>query len=179
MQNKLQGSRTEKNLLEAFSGESQARNKYTFFAAIARDEGYEQIGALFIETADNERAHAQRLAGLLSLIGDTKSNLKAAAAGENHEHNEMYPEFARIAKEEGFEDIAVVFTEIGDVEEYHEKRYLKLLNNIEQGSAFKRGQETGWHCRNCGYVHMGLEAPDLCPACSYPKSFYELWVEPY
>lgn len=179
MHKKLKGTRTEHNLREAFSGESQARNKYTFYAAIARDEDYEQIAAIFEETADNERAHAQRLAGFLGLLNDTKANLKAAAAGENHEHQSMYPEFAKVAREEGFEEIAEVFTEIGEVEEHHEERFLKLLRNVEQNLVFRRPEAVRWHCRNCGYIHHGKEAPDICPACAYPRSYYQLASEPY
>ncbi len=179
MNRDLKGTRTEKNLEAAFAGESQARTKYTFYAAIARDEGYEQIAGLFEETADNERAHAQRLAGFLGLIKDTKANLKAAAEGENHEHTSMYPEFAKVAREEGFEEIATVLTEIGEVEEYHEKRYLKLLENIETNTVFEKPGSAAWHCRNCGYVHHGKEAPAVCPACAYPQSYYQVWTEPY
>lgn len=179
MRKRLKGTQTEKNLWEAFAGESQARNKYTYFAALARDEGYEQIAAAFAESSDNERAHAQRIAGFLGLLGDTKSNLKRAAEGENYEHTKMYPEFARVAREEGFDEIAEVLTEIGEVEEYHERRYRKLLANINEGAVFKRAEPVKWLCRNCGYVHDGTEAPAICPACAYPRSYYELWVEPY
>ena len=179
MRKDLKGTRTEKNLMEAFAGESQARNKYTYFSAIARDEGYEQIAAIFAQTAEHERAHAQRLAGFLGLIGDTKANLRAAAQGENYEHQSMYPEFAATAREEGFPEIAQVLTEIGEVEEHHEGRYLRLLKNLTEGRVFKRAQEVKWHCRNCGYVHTGTSAPDICPACAYPKAYYELWTEPY
>lgn len=174
----LKGTQTEKNLAAAFSGESQARNKYTYFAAIARDEGYEHIAGVFEQTADNERAHAQRLAGFLRLIGDTVANLKAAAEGENHERVSMYPEFARVAREEGFEDIAAVLTDIGEVEEHHEKGYVRLLKEIEENKVFQRAKPSAWYCRNCGYVHHGLEAPSTCPACAYPQSYYQIWIEP-
>ncbi len=179
MKKNLKGTRTEKNLEAAFAGESQARNKYNYFAAVARDEGYEQIAGIFEETADNERAHAQRLGGFLGLVKDTKANLKAAAEGENHEHTSMYPEFAKVAREEGFEDIAVVLTEIGEVEEAHEKRYLALLKNLNDKKVFTKPEDTVWHCRNCGYLHHGNEAPKVCPACAYPQSYYEVWTEPY
>lgn len=178
MKKDLKGTQTEKNLAAAFAGESQARNKYNYFAAIARDEGYEHIASVFDETADNERAHAQRLAGFLRLIGDTKANLKAAAAGENHEHTSMYPEFASVARREGFEEIADVLTEIGEVEEQHEKRYLHLLDEVENNRVFERTEPIAWHCRNCGYVHHGLEAPAVCPACAYPQAYYQVWTEP-
>lgn len=183
----LKGSKTEKNLLKAFAGESQARNRYTYFAEVARKEGYEQIAAIFEETAWNERAHAQREFEFLKggeveiqaaypagVIGDTKANLKAAAAGEHYEWAQMYREFEKVAREEGFTDIATVFKEIGEVEEQHEKRYLALLKNIEEGKVFKKDRPVKWKCRNCGYVHEGLSAPEKCPACGYPQSFYEL-----
>jgi rubrerythrin len=175
----LKGTQTEKNLAAAFAGESQARNKYTYFAAIARDEGYEQIAAIFEETADNERAHAQRLASLLGLVHDTAGNLKAAAEGENYEHTSMYPEFAKTARAEGFEEIAEVLTEIGEVEERHERRYLALLANLAAGRVFSRTEAAEWHCRNCGYVHHGKQAPEICPACAYPQAYYQLHSEPY
>lgn len=174
----IKGTQTEKNLLAAFAGESQARNKYTYFADIARDEGYEHIAGVFEETAEHERAHARRLAGFLRLVRDTKANLKAAAAGENYEHTSMYPEFARVAREEGFEEIAAVLTEIGEVEEHHEERYLRLLADVEAGKVFTRPTPSDWFCRNCGYVHHGLEAPAVCPACAYPQAYYQLWTEP-
>jgi len=188
----LKGSKTEKNLLTAFAGESQARNRYTFFAEAARKEGYEQIAAIFEETAWNERAHAQREFEFLKggeveiqaaypagVIGDTKANLKAAAAGERYEWGHMYPEFEKIAREEGFDEIATVLKEIGEVEEQHEKRYLALLKNVTEGKVFKKDRLVKWKCRNCGYVHEGASAPEKCPACGYPKSFYELLCENY
>ena len=175
----LKGSKTEKNLLAAFAGESQARNKYTYFASKARKEGYEQIAAIFQETADNEKEHAELEFKFLKGIGDTKANLKAAAEGENYEWTSMYPEFARIAREEGFIEIAEVFEEIAKVEKEHEKRYKKLLKNIEERKVFKRETSVKWKCRNCGYIYEGTEPPKVCPACSHPQSYYELLCENY
>ncbi len=169
----LKGTKTEKNLMEAFSGESMARNKYTYFASIAKKEGMEQIAAFFQETAENEKEHAKRLAKFLELIGSTEENLKEAAAGENYEWTDMYPRFAKEAKEEGFDEIASVLEEIGEVEEEHEKRYLALLERIKEGSVFQRDTEIEWQCRNCGYVHHGKEAPSECPACAHPQSFFQ------
>lgn len=184
--------RTERNLLTAFAGESQARNRYTYFASEAKKEGYEQIAAVFLETADNEKEHAKRLFKFLEggeveitasfpagVIGETKANLKSAAAGENYEHTTMYPEFARTAEEEGFPQIAVVLRAIGKAEAGHEKRYLKLLENVEQGKVFRREEKAVWKCRNCGYLHEGTEPPEVCPACDHPKAYYELWGENY
>ncbi len=189
---KLKGSKTEKNLLAAFAGESQARNRYTYFASAARNEGYQQIMAIFLGTADNEKEHAKREFEFLKggeaeitasfpagVIGNTAENLKAAAAGENYEWTIMYPEFAKIAKEEGFDEIASVFTEIGEVETEHEKRYLALLKNVEAGTVFKRDTAVKWRCRNCGYVHEGKEAPDMCPACAHEQAYYEVMAENY
>lgn len=183
---------TPKNIVRAIAGESMARNKYSFFASQARKEGFEQIAAVFEETADNEKEHAKRLMKLLDgvtessienfefpIVEKTADNLEAAAAGENYEHTKMYPEFARIAKEEGFTEAARVFTEIGEVEEQHEKRYLKLKENVEKGQVFKREEKVAWKCRNCGYVHYGTEAPGKCPACDHPQSYYELLAENY
>lgn len=183
---------TPKNIVRAIAGESMARNKYTFFASQARKEGLEQIAAIFEETADNEKEHAKRLMKLLDgptesslesfdfpIIENTAVNLAAAAAGEHHENSIMYPEFARIAKEEGFEEIAKVFTEIGEVEEFHEKRYKKLIENLEKGMVFERDGEVYWHCRNCGYIHKGKTAPEKCPACDHPQAFYEILAENY
>ena len=188
----LKGSRTEKNLLAAFAGESQARNRYTYFASVARKEGYQQIMGIFLDTAENEKEHAKREFEFLKggaveitasfpagVIGTTAENLKAAAAGENEEWTCMYPEFAKIAKEEGFDGIAMVFTEIGEVEEEHEKRYLALLKNVEAGTVFKRDTDVKWRCRNCGYVHEGKEAPDVCPACAHEQAYYEVLAENY
>jgi len=190
--NSLKGTKTEKNLLKAFAGESQARNRYTYFASQAKKDGYEQIAAIFIETADNEKEHAKRLFKFLEggeveitaafpagVIGGTKENLKAAAAGENHEHTQMYPEFARIAEEEGFHEIASVFRAIAVAERQHEKRYLALLDNIEKDRVFKRERVVRWKCRNCGYIHEGPEAPEKCPACAHPRAYFELLSENY
>jgi len=186
----LKGTRTEKNLLTAFAGESQARNRYTYFASQAKKEGYEQISAIFTETADNEKEHAKRLFKFLEggaveivaafpagKIGTTAENLRAAAAGENYEHTKMYPEFARIAEEEGFPEIAAVFRAIAVAEKQHEKRYLGLLKNIENGTVFKKPKKVLWKCRNCGYVHEGTEAPAQCPACAHPQAYFELLSE--
>jgi rubrerythrin len=175
----LKGTRTEKNLKEAFAGESMARNKYTFFASVAKRAGYEQIAAIFAETADNEKEHAKLWAKYLGLIGDTAANLKAAAEGENYEWTEMYKKFEEEAREEGFDEIADFFREVGEVEEEHEKRYQALLKNLEEGKIFKRDEVVKWHCRNCGYIHTGKEAPKVCPACAHPQAFYELLAENY
>jgi len=188
----LKGTRTEKNILTAFAGESQARNRYTFFASQARKEGYEQIAAIFLETANNEKEHAERLFKFLEggeveikasfpagVIGNTKENLKAAAAGENYEHTKMYPEFARIAQEEGLHEIVVVFRAIAVAEKGHEGRYLSLLENIEKDRVFKREKVVRWRCRNCGYIHEGKEAPEKCPSCAHPRDYFELLCENY
>jgi rubrerythrin len=189
---KLKGTKSEKNLLAAFAGESQARNRYTFFASAAKKEGYEQIAELFLETAENEKEHAKRffkfLEGGMSeftaafpagTIGGTAQNLKAASEGENEEWTRLYPGFAAIADEEGFREIAEAFRQIAKVEVKHEKRYRKLLENIEQGKVFKKDASSVWKCRNCGYHHEGTGAPDLCPACLHPKSFFEILAENY
>ena len=186
----LKGSKTEKNLLTAFAGESQARNRYTYFASKAKKEGYEQISGIFAETADNEKEHAERLFKFLEggeaevaaafpagIIGKTADNLKAAAAGENYEHTTMYPEFTRVADEEGFNEIASVFTSIAVAEKQHEKRYLALAENIEKDRVFKRDKVVKWRCRNCGYIHEGTEPPDKCPACAHVKAYFELLGE--
>lgn len=186
----LKGTKTEKNLLTAFAGESQARNRYTYFASKAKKQGYEQISAIFLETADNEKEHAERLFKFLEggeaeiaasfpagVIGDTKDNLKASASGENYEHTTMYPDFARIAEKEGFDEISAVFRSIANAEKQHEKRYLGLMENIQKGRVFKREKTVKWKCRNCGYIHEGPEAPDECPACAHPKAYYELLGE--
>ncbi|MBN1621718.1 MAG: rubrerythrin family protein [Endomicrobiales bacterium] len=188
----VKGTKTEKNLLASFAGESQARNRYTYFASAAKKEGYEQIMGFFIETADNEKEHAKKFFKFLEggaveisgifpagVIGKTKDNLKAAAAGENEEHTKLYPEAAKVADEEGFPEIAKIFREIALVEVAHEKRYLKLLNNLESGKVFKREQKVKWKCRNCGYIHEGPEAPEECPACAHPRAYYELFCENY
>ena len=183
----LKGSQTEKNLLAAFAGESQARNKYTFFASQARKEGYEQIAAIFEETANQEKEHAKRefkflLGGEVEItgtfpagvIGNTLENLKEAAAGEDYETSQMYPGFAEVAEKEGFKEIAGVFKSIGIVEKRHKERYLALAKNIEDGVVFKREKPVRWVCRNCGYVHEGTEPPKVCPACAHPQSYYEI-----
>jgi len=189
---KLKGTLTEKNLLKSFAGESQARNRYTFFASVAKEEGYEQIAGIFHETADNEKEHAEvffkhleggdveiTAAYPAGKIGNTAENLLAAAEGEKLEWGTLYPEFEKIAEEEGFEDIAESFEEIAEVEEQHEKRYRKLLENVKNGTVFKKDVEVKWKCRNCGYVHTGKEAPATCPACKHPQSYYELLAENY
>jgi rubrerythrin len=183
----LKGSRTEKNLLAAFSGESQARNRYSYFSSQARKEDYQQISAIFEETANQEKEHAKREFKFLQggeveisaafpagVIGSTLENLKAAAAGEHYEHTEMYPGFAKVAEEEGFDEIAKVFREIAVAERRHEQRYLALAKNITEGRVFKREKKVRWVCRNCGYVYEGTEPPELCPACAHPKGYYEL-----
>ena len=188
----LKGTKTEKNLLAAFAGESQARNRYTYFASQAKKEGYEQIAALLLETADNEKEHAKRFFKFLEggdveitamypagIIGTTKENLKAAADGENHEHTKLYPEFAAIAKEEGFPEVAAAFRSIAVVEKQHEARYRKLLQNVEQGMVFKKEKVVRWKCRNCGYIHEGKTPPAKCPACEHPEAFFELLEENY
>lgn len=175
----LKGSKTEQNLIAAFAGESQARNKYTYFAMVAKEEGFEQIAGIFLETAENEREHAKREFDFLKGIGNTKANLKTAAEGENYEHTRMYPEFKQVAREEGFSEIADFFKEVGEVEEEHEKRYLALLKNLNEGKVFKRDKVVRWKCRNCGYVHEGTEPPEKCPACGFLQSYYELMAENY
>jgi rubrerythrin len=188
----LKGSKTEKNLLTAFAGESQARNRYSYFASQAKKEGFVQISAIFEETANQEKEHAKRLFKFLEggeaeiqaafpagVIGSTIENLKAAAAGENYEHTEMYPGFAKTAKEEGFSVLADVFMRIAVAEKQHEKRYLDLAANIDAGRVFKRNEEVVWRCRNCGYLHAGKEAPETCPACDHPQAHFELLGENY
>ena len=186
----LKGTQTEKNILTAFAGESQARNRYNYFASKAKNEGYVQISTIFEETANQEKEHAKRLFKMLEggeveitgsfpagVIGTTLENLKEAAAGENHEHTSMYPEFAKVAKEEGFNQIAGVFIAIAVAEKQHEKRYLDLAANIEAGRVFKRDEAMTWRCRNCGYLHVGTEAPAECPACAHPQAHFELLGE--
>ncbi len=175
----LKGSKTESNLLAAFAGESQARNKYTYFSAVAREEGFEQIAAIFIETAENEREHAKRELDFLKGIGGTLDNLGAAAAGENYEWTDMYPTFERDARAEGFTEIADFFKEFAEVEEQHEKRYQVLIKNVGGGTVFKKDKVVLWKCRNCGYIHEGTEAPDECPACTFAQAYYELLAENY
>ena len=191
----LKGSETEKNLLKAFAGESQARNRYTYFASVAKKEGYEQISAIFVETADNEREHAKIFFKHLKesegeaveitamypagKISTTKDHLLASANGELEEHSKIYPEFEKIAREEDFNEIADSFKEIAEVEEQHEERYRKLLKNLENNKIFKKDQPVKWKCRNCGYVHESSDAPNECPACKHPQAHYEILCENY
>ncbi len=188
----IKGTETEKNLLLSFAGESQARNRYSYFASQAKKEGYEQIAAIFLDTADNEKEHAKVFFKLLEggelgisaafpagIIGDTKANLKAAADGERYEHSQMYPGFAGIAEKEGFLDIANTFNRVSIAEKGHEKRYLSLLKNLNEGKVFKRDQKVVWRCRNCGYLHEGTEALGECPACKHEKAYFELFGENY
>ncbi|MFC2070787.1 rubrerythrin [Chloroflexota bacterium] len=175
----LKGSKTEQSLLTAFAGESQARNKYTYFAEVASEEGFEQIAGIFMETAENEREHAGREFEFLEGISNTAANLQTAADGEHYEWTEMYADMEKIAREEGFTEIADFFKEVAEVEEEHEKRYLALLKNVKEGKVFRRDIEVRWKCRNCGYIHKGTEAPEECPACAFPQSYYELMVENY
>ncbi|MFP4015460.1 MAG: rubrerythrin [Halanaerobiales bacterium] len=183
----LKGTKTEANLLKAFAGESQARNRYTYFASVANKEGYKQIEAIFLETARNEKEHAKRFFKFLEggmveitasypagVIGTTEENLEASAEGEHEEYSDLYPEFARIAEEEGFPAVAAVFQKIAEVEVEHEKRFLKLLTNLREGKVFKREEVVRWKCDNCGYVHEGTEAPKKCPACVHPQKYFEL-----
>jgi rubrerythrin len=188
----IKGTKTEKNLLKAFAGESQARNRYTYFASAARKEGFEQIANIFTETAENEKEHAKIFFKYLEggdveiiaaypagMIKDTKSNLEAAAAGENMEWTKLYADFAKIAREEGFPDVADSFEQIAKVEKFHESRYRKLIANIANGEVFKKKAVVKWHCANCGYVYEGTEAPKECPACKHPQAFYEVLAENY
>lgn len=183
----LAGTQTEKNLLKAFAGESQARMRYDYYAKQAKKEGLEQISALFEETAVNERAHAKRFFGFLEgtmveitatypagKVGTTAENLLAAAEGENEEWTELYPEFAKVAEEEGFKEVAMAFKLIAKVEKAHEERYRTLLNNLEEGKVFKRGDKVVWKCRNCGFIHEGTVAPNMCPACQHPQAHFEI-----
>jgi len=192
----LKGTKTCENLMKAFAGESQARNRYTFYASIAKKEGYVQIANIFTETAENEKEHAKRFfkflveglngeavvindAGYPVALGDTKSNLIAAASGENEEWNELYPKFAKIAKEEGFQSIAAAFELIATVEKHHEERYRKLAQNLENNSVFKKDKKELWICSNCGYIYEGESAPKVCPACLHPQSYFEILTEKY
>ena len=178
---KYAGTQTEKNLETAFAGESQARNKYTYFASVAKKEGYEQIASLFLKTADNEKEHAKIWFKLLhnGEIPTTTENLKDAANGENYEWTEMYDEFAKTAKEEGFDHIAFLFESVGKIEKHHEERYRKLLENIEEGLVFSKDGDRMWICRNCGHVHFGKSAPKVCPVCAHPESYFEELKENY
>ena len=188
----IKGTETEKNLLKAFAGESQARNRYTYFAGVARKAGFEQIANIFTETAENEKEHAKIFFAYLEggdveinaaypagTIGETKANLEAAAAGEKMELSDLYPSFEKTARAEGFPEIAASFKEIAEVEEFHEKRYRKLAANVQAGEVFKKPTVVKWHCTNCGYVHEGPEAPLVCPACKHPRAYYELLAENY
>jgi len=188
----IKGTRTERNLLIAFAGESQARNRYTYFASAAKKEGFEQISAIFLETAENEKEHAKLFFKALEggeveitasypagVIGDTAKNLKAAADGEKMEWSKIYKDFEKSASDEGFPEVASRFKEIAEVEEKHEKRYRKLLQNVQEGKVFKKDTEVKWHCRNCGYVHVGKDAPGKCPACDHPRAYYEVLCENY
>jgi rubrerythrin len=187
---RLKGTRTEKNLLAAFAGESQARNRYTYFASQARKEGYEQIAAVFEETANQEKEHAKRFFSMLEggnvqitaeypagKIGNTLENLRAAAEGEGYEWGTMYPDFSQVAREEGFEAIARLFENVAVAEKYHGKRYTELADLVEAGRVFKREDPVTWRCRNCGYIHEGTEAPAACPACAHPQAYFEVLVE--
>jgi rubrerythrin len=192
MAKSIKGTRTEKNLLAAFAGEAQARNRYTYFAGAAKKEGFEQISAIFLETAENEKEHAKVFFKYLEggeveitaaypagVIGDTKANLDSAANGEKHEWSILYAAFEQVAREEGFPEIADSFHEIAEVEQFHEERYRKLLANVVKGEVFRKKAAVKWHCRNCGYVHEGAEAPEECPACRHPKAYYEVLAENY
>ena len=177
----LKGSKTEANLLAAFAGESQARNKYTYYASQAKKDGYEQIASIFEETANNEKEHAKlwfkELHG--GSVPSTIENLKDAAAGENYEWTEMYKEFAETAREEGFDNIAILFEKVGEIEKHHEERYMKLVGNIENNLVFERNEEKIWICRNCGHIVIGKKAPEVCPVCNHPKSFFERKADNY
>lgn len=190
MSKSIKGTETEKNLLKAFAGESQARNRYTYFAGAARKAGLEQIANIFLETAENEREHAKVFFKYLEggdteilaaypagVIGDTKANLEAAAAGEKMEWSALYPSFEQTARSEGFPEVAASFKQIAEVESFHEKRYRKLAANVETGQIFKKPAAVKWHCTNCGYVHEGPEAPATCPACKHPQAYYEILAE--
>ncbi len=175
----LKGSKTEKNLMAAFAGESQARNKYTYFASVAKKEGYEQIAAIFLATAENEKEHAKLWFKALGELGNTAQNLAAAAAGENYEWTDMYDRFAREAEEEGFDELAKRFRGVAAIEKSHEERYRALLNNIEMQQVFAKSEEKMWECRNCGHLVMGKEAPEVCPVCAHPQSYFEVRAENY
>lgn len=177
--NKYSGTQTEKNLQEAFAGESQARNKYTYFASVAKKEGYEQMSALFLKTADNEKEHAKMWFKELAGLGDTKSNLADAAEGENYEWTDMYEGFAKTAEEEGFLELAAKFRAVGEIEKHHEERYRALLKNIETAQVFEKSEVKVWECRNCGHIVVGTKAPEVCPVCNHPQSFFEIHQENY
>ena len=175
----LKGTKTEKNLMAAFAGESQARNKYTYFASVAKKEGYEQISEIFAKTADNEKEHAKMWFKLLGELGDTAQNLAAAAAGENYEWTDMYATFADEAEAEGFTEIAAKFRAVAKIEKAHEDRYRALLANVEMQRVFEKSEQTMWECRNCGHLVMGKKAPEICPVCAHPKSYFEVRKENY
>ncbi len=175
----LKGTKTEANLWAAFAGESQARNKYTYFASVAKKEGYEQISAIFQHTADNEKEHAKMWFKALGELGDTAQNLLHAAEGENYEWTDMYAQFAKEAKEEGFDELAFKFAEVAKIEKSHEERYRALLNNVEMQKVFEKAEETMWECRNCGHLVIGKKAPEVCPVCAHPKAYFEVRAENY
>lgn len=175
----LKGTKTEQNLMTAFAGESQARNKYTYFASVAKKEGYEQIAEIFLQTADNEKEHAKLWFKALGGLGDTAANLAAAAAGENYEWTDMYDTFAKEAEEEGFKALANQFRAVAAIEKAHEERYKKLLNNVEMKAVFEKSEITMWECRNCGHLVMGTKAPAACPVCAHPQSYFEVRAENY
>ncbi len=175
----LKGSKTEKNLMTAFAGESEARNKYTYFASVAKKEGYEQIAAIFQKTADNEKEHAKLWFKALGGLGDTAQNLAAAAAGENYEWTDMYDTFAREAEEEGFMELAAKFRGVAAIEKTHEERYRALLSNVQMQKVFEKAEMTMWECRNCGHLVMGKKAPEVCPVCNHPRSYFEVRAENY
>ena len=177
--NKYAGTQSEKNLMTAFAGESEARNKYTFFASVAKKQGFEQIAALFLKTADNEKEHAKLWFKELNGIGDTADNLKAAAAGENYEWTDMYDSFAKTAEEEGFPELAARFRLVGAIEKHHEERYRALLHNIEMAEVFAKSEVKVWECRNCGHIVVGTTAPDVCPVCNHPQAYFEINAENY
>ena len=175
----LKGSKTEKNLMTAFAGESEARNKYTYFASVAKKEGYEQISAIFLKTAENEKEHAKMWFKALGGLNDTAKNLLAAAEGENYEWTDMYATFAKEAEEEGFTALAEKFRRVGEIEKSHEERYRALLSNVEMQKVFEKSEHTMWECRNCGHLVMGKKAPEVCPVCAHPQSYFEVRAENY
>ena len=179
MSNPYKGTKTEKNLLEAFAGESQARNKYTYFASVAKKEGYEQLSAIFLKTAENEKEHAKLWFKALGELGTTPENLLAAAEGENYEWTDMYERMAKDAEEEGFTELAAQFRGVAEIEKMHEERYRKLLQNVEMQKVFEKSEVKVWECRNCGHVCVGTKAPDVCPVCNHPQSFFEVREENY
>ena len=179
MDMELKGSKTEKNLMTAFAGESEARNKYTYFASVAKKEGYEQISAIFLKTAENEKEHAKMWFKALGGLSDTAKNLAAAAEGENYEWTDMYATFAKEAEEEGFAELAEKFRRVGEIEKHHEERYRALLSNVEMQKVFEKSEQTMWECRNCGHLVMGRKAPEVCPVCAHPQSYFEVRAENY